>query len=160
MDGIITLIKILALIVSIISIGISIWYALEINSLHDQDDQKRREHFSIHADKKLSPNRIRWEGIAAQFKTNDPNLWRIAIIDADAMLDEMVSAMGYEGKSFGERLKHMQREGIAWTDAAWDVHLLRNKLAHEGSAYPLNDREAYRAYRIYENLFESNGYLA
>lgn len=160
--SIITFLRIISLFVSIVFVGIMAVYGLNILQLRKDRITRRNKHFSIGNTPKqtLSPNQKRWVNIVSQFKSSDVNLWRLAIIDADAMLDEMVSSMGYVGDTFGERLKNMQQQGVTWTDAAWDVHLLRNKLAHEGSRYPLNDREAYRAYRIYENLLESNGYLA
>jgi len=109
---------------------------------------------------KKSPNQDRWEVIEQMFKSPDHNAWRIAIIDADSMLEDLVTQMGYQGSSFGEKLKSMQHAGIPWLQAGWEVHLLRNKLAHEGSRYPLNERESYRAYRIYENILVNSGYLA
>jgi len=158
-SGIITFLKILSTLISIAFIGGAIASGLGILSLQKQHLINREEHFNIRKQTE-SPQRKRWKGIVAQFKSSDPTFWRMAIIDADTMLEEMITGMGFIGANFGEKLKHLQQQGIAWADAAWDVHLLRNKLAHEGTRYPLSDREAYRAYRIYENLLESNGYLA
>lgn len=158
-SGIITFLKILSVLASI---GFFAWIIVSIlgtQRLNREQDLKRHEHFNIRKESK-SPQMKRWETISQQFKSADPLGWRVAIIDADAMLEDMVTELGYVGSTFGDKLKHLQREGVTWSDAAWEVHLLRNKLAHEGSRYPLSDREAYRAYRIYENLFVSNGYLA
>jgi len=123
--------------------------------------KKRYEHFVQPEPKKgPSPRRQRWEDTADMFRSGNPTNWRVAIIDADSMLEELIIEMGYQGDTFADRLKAMQRAGVPWTDAAWDVHLLRNKVAHEGSRYPLTDREVFRAFKIYENILAGSGYLA
>jgi hypothetical protein len=159
LSGIIIFVKILSVLLSIGFLGGIIASAMSAIKLKNNNILRRDSHFNINKESQ-SLYKKRWMDIVQQFKSSDPIFWRVAILDADAMLEDMITEMGYTGSTFGEKLKHMQREGVTWCDAAWDVHLLRNKLAHEGSRYPLNDRESYRAYRIYENLLESNGYLA
>ncbi|MCA9352045.1 hypothetical protein KC866_01515 [Patescibacteria group bacterium] len=127
-------------------------------SLRKRD--RREEHFNVHEQLISSPQRERWDSIRGMFSSSNPTDWRMAIIDADSMLEDLVTQMGHQGDSFGEKLMSLRDDGVSWTDAAWDVHLLRNKLAHEGSGYPLSDREAFRAYKIYENILSESGYLA
>ncbi len=160
LSSIIAFLKIISFFFSIFFVGIIIVYSLNIITLKKKKLLQRHNHFNNSPPTINNPRNQQWQNIAEQFRSNDPNLWRLAIIDADAMLDNMILSMGYQGDNFGERLKNMQRQGVSWTDAAWDVHLLRNKVAHEGSRFPLNDRDVYRAYKIYENLLENNGYLA
>ncbi len=108
---------------------------------------------------KQDPKRERWENIKKHFHSQNPSEWRVAIIDADVMLEDMVTSFGYTNGSFGEKLKSVKREHNPWLDDAWYVHILRNKLAHEGASYHLSEREAYQAMKIYENLFYSLGYI-
>lgn len=133
-----------------------------LHSVFTHRDESFNNHFFTQKNiqKKISPQKQRWDLIKKMFTSPDPTSWRMAIIDADTMLEEMIADMGYRGETFGEKLKDMHRDNIPWLQAAWDVHLLRNKLAHEGSRYPLNERESYRAYKIYENILSGNGYLA
>jgi len=122
---------------------------------------KYQEHFSLgKAEEKSSPNFDRWQRVAGLFQSPDSNGWRLAIIDADTMMEDMITSLGYMGDTFGEKLKSMSQAGVPWLQAAWDVHLLRNKIAHEGDRYHLSDREAYRAFKIYESIFYETGYLA
>lgn len=161
------LLVILKIISAIVSIGfiIGIVYSvLGIKSLSRESAIKRAQHFSRGEGQPqaatLSPQQQHWNAISAMFHSPDQTSWRVAILDADSMLEDLVTQMGYKGVSFGEKLKDMHRDNIPWLQSAWDVHLLRNKLAHEGSRYPLNQREAYRAFKMYEQIFYGTGYLA
>ena len=156
----ITLFKIISLIVSFAFITGSIYSWFAIQEVSDINKQKWEEHFSLKKERKSSIETERWKGIKHIFSLPDQARWRTAIIDADIMLEDMVTLMGYQGIGLGDKLKSMQRDGVPWVQAAWDVHLLRNKLAHEGSRYPLNSREAYRAFKIYENIFIESGYIS
>jgi hypothetical protein len=160
-SGTLSSIKVLSLILVILFIGGIIASLIGLFYVGEENGTKFNNHFNrnTHSLEK-NPREERWLGIEAMFKSADKNAWRLAIIDADTMLEELIISMGYRGNTFGERLKDMHRNNIPWLQSAWDVHLLRNKLAHEGSRYPLNDREAYRAYRIYQQILVQSGYLA
>ncbi len=125
--------------------------------------QKFDEHFV--AQKKqitVNPRREHWKQVTkAITESNNSQLWRLAIIDADVMLEEAIDErFQIPGESFGDKLKQFDRSRSSWIDAAWDVHRLRNTLAHEGGRYPLNQREVVRAYKIFENLLTEFGYFA
>lgn len=128
----------------------------------DNQAKKLAEYFYLKKDipTQVNPAVEKWNHITKLFRSQDPAAIRMALIDADILLEKMITDMGYVEDSFGEKLKHMQRDNIPWVQAAWEVHLLRNKLAHEGSHYLLTDREAYRAFKIYENILFGTQYLA
>lgn len=77
-------------------------------------------------------------------------LWRIGIMEADNMLQEVLREKGYQGVEVGEMLKEASFKTI---DLAWDAHKLRNRIAHEGSDFVLTEREAKRAFTLYESVF-------
>lgn len=158
--GLLLFLKIISALISVSFIGGAIYSWMGSQDVTAMVDEKRRNHFATSKTVKISPVKKRWNHIVELFHAQDPNAWRIAILDADSLMEELITQMGFVGDSFGEKLKRMNESRVSWTDAAWDVHLLRNKLAHEGSRYPLNDREAYRAYKIYENIFHETGFLA
>jgi hypothetical protein len=77
-------------------------------------------------------------------------LWRIGILEADNLLLEVLKEKGYQGEGLGEMLKGASFKTI---DLAWDAHKVRNRIAHEGSTFELTEREAKRAYVLYESVF-------
>lgn len=132
------------------------------SKISKEKDLKRAEHFSLHKDSSVeqAPQQKRWEHIAGLFHSQNASDWRVAVIDADSLLEACITDLGYQGQSFGEKLKSMNSGQVPALDAMWDVHRLRNTLAHNGSAYNLTHREAFRAYKIYENILRDFRYIA
>lgn len=157
--GFVTVLKIIGFIVSLgFGVGIVIVF-LNNKDLDEKRAQKFKEHFHIHP-KKEDPRIERWNDITKHFKSHSEVEWRMAIIDADTMLEDLITSMGYQGQTFGEKLKSMQRSGLPWLQSAWDVHLLRNKIAHEGTAYHITEREVYWAFQTFERIFYESGYFS
>ena len=88
--------------------------------------------------------------IQGYMSSSSEALWRIGIMEADNMLQEVLREKGYLGVDIGEMLKSASFKTI---DLAWDAHKLRNRIAHEGSDFVLTEREAKRAFTLYESVF-------
>ena len=160
-SGLVLFLQVISAVVSVSFVVGAVYAWLGIQKVNDMNTRKRFEYFSLSKKNTTkSPQSEHWDHIVTMFQSQDPTAWRMAIIDADSLLEDLITQMGFTGENFGEKLKNMQQEGISWVQSAWEVHLLRNKLAHEGSRYPLNDREAYQAFKIYESIFQNTGYLA
>ncbi len=69
-----------------------------------------------------------WKVIEKKLAKKD--LWALAIIDADKLLDHALKARRYKGKTMGERLVSAQHD-LTDNGAIWFAHKLRNKLVHE-----------------------------
>jgi len=94
-----------------------------------------------------------WGIVEKHASSENPGEWRLAIIEADTILEEAVKRMGYEGDTLGERMKKIDRSMLRSIDEAWDAHKVRNLIAHKGSAYVLSKREAKRVIGLYEKVF-------
>lgn len=152
--------RIFGFVIAVIAFITVIYLLVKIFDLRDEYKDDFDEHF-LNSRKQIANPRIeRWSQVSEAIRSDQEGLWRMAIIEADTMLEELVSSIGYQGDTFGEKLKQVNRGDAPWLDAAWEVHRLRNILAHEGSRYALNHREAYRAYKIYENILHDSGYFA
>lgn len=99
----------------------------------------------------------RWNHIRELIESGEESDWRQAIIEADIMLDDLLTQLGYQGASLGEKLKAVDPAKFRTLDEAWDAHRVRNQIAHQGSAYPLTDHLAYRTILHYENVFKEHG---
>ena len=95
----------------------------------------------------------RWQHIQSLARSENPNDWRQAIIEADIMLDELITAAGYYGETVGEKLKKIERGYFPKIQQAWDAHKVRNQIAHRGSDFILTRAETWRALRNYEEVF-------
>ena len=96
----------------------------------------------------------KWKNIEELTRSENPNDWRLAILEADILLDELVSLMGYKGETFGEKLKTVEQSDFTTLEQAWEAHKIRNQIAHTGSDYILTLREARRVIDLYRQVFE------
>ena len=85
--------------------------------------------------------------------------WRIAILEADAMLDEAIKSAGGSGDTLGERLKSLDSGDFQTLQSAWDAHKIRNMIAHEGINFQLTQREAKRVIDLYEKVLSELKYV-
>lgn len=101
----------------------------------------------------------RWERLLTHLESDRESDWRLAILEADVMLSEMVTNMGYHGDSLGEKLKSIEASDFTSLQKAWEAHGVRNKIAHEGAAFVLTEREAKRVIGLYEEAFREFRYI-
>jgi hypothetical protein len=95
----------------------------------------------------------KWERVIELINSTNASDWRLAIIEADVMLEDLLRRMGYHGESIGEMLKGVEESDFLTLDAAWEAHKTRNRIAHSGSEFPLNEREAKRVVALFETVF-------
>lgn len=95
----------------------------------------------------------RWERALKHLDSENKNDWRLAILEADIMLDEMVTSMGLIGDNLGERLKGVEKSDFLTIDKAWEAHKIRNNIAHSGGEFVLTKREAERIIDLYSDVF-------
>lgn len=101
-----------------------------------------------------SASRARFERVLTRLHSEQESDWRLAVLEADVLLDEMVTQMGYRGDSLGEKLKAVEASDFTTLAKAWEAHAIRNKIAHEGAAFALPEREAKRVVGLYEEVFK------
>jgi hypothetical protein len=101
----------------------------------------------------------RWSTVMEHISSQNQNDWKQAIIEADIMLGDLLTGMGYRGESIGEQLKRVDSAHFQTIDKAWEAHKVRNAVAHEGSALNLNHIEAKRVIDLYKKVFEEFYYI-
>lgn len=164
----------LVIIVFIILIATVTHIKLSIKAIDAKVKKKYKEHFIVPATipaPSVSPEgavvsnvptplgRDRWQKIEALFTSNSESDWRVAIIEADSMLDEFVTSLGYPGANLGERLKNTNPQFFPTIQLAWDAHKIRNEIAHAGMDYRLSERTKEIARKNYEYIFRDAKYI-
>ncbi|MFZ2049076.1 MAG: hypothetical protein WAV25_02170 [Minisyncoccia bacterium] len=96
----------------------------------------------------------KWEKVQKNINSLNQSDWKLAIIEADVMLDDLLKASGYHGDTLGEMLKSVEKSDFVTIEAAWEAHKIRNQIAHDGSGFDLTDREAKRVIALYESVFK------
>jgi hypothetical protein len=101
----------------------------------------------------------RWNRIVRNIESPNENDWRQAIIEADVILADILTKMGYKGDGIGEQLKRVVKGDFESIDQAWEAHKIRNTIAHSGTEYILNQMEARRVINLYKQIFEEFYYI-
>lgn len=134
--------------ISIIIIIVIIILAIIINKI-------KKSNRSKNIDKQYFKKK--WEEIekAADMKTEMG--YKMAIIEADKLLDNAFIKLGTAGSTMGERLKVIIYK-YPNLKKVWEAHIVRNKISHE-SNYKLYDNTAKRALFIYKDALKEIGIL-
>lgn len=98
-----------------------------------------------------------WQEIQEHVDSDNPNDWKLAIIEADVMLGRLLETTGYVGATIGERLKSASASSFRTLDDAWRAHRLRNQIAHGGADFVLTQKMAREALVQYQRVFEEFG---
>jgi hypothetical protein len=101
----------------------------------------------------------RWATVQKHILSDNSNDWRQAILEADIMLEDVLTSLGYRGEGIGEKLKRVEKGDMATLDQAWEAHKIRNQVAHEGSSFNLSQFQAQRVINQYKEVFEEFYYI-
>ena len=97
---------------------------------------------------------LRWNRVLDQSSTSSPDSWRLAILEADIMLSELLDLQGYKGETIADKMKQVDSTKFNSIDLAWEAHKIRNRVAHEGATGELTAHEARRVIGLYEKVFK------
>lgn len=101
-----------------------------------------------------------WQVVLDHVNSESPAEWKIAILEADDILDEILEDQGYVGETVAEKLKTMSRTKIASYDDIWEAHKVRNEIAHGGAIdMDLSKKMARDTIAKFGNAFKELGYL-
>ena len=144
-------------ILSVFCIAIITYTIVRARELREDEKERINQAIADALFKKKQEERNanpRWHYVLNLVESLNPSDWRVAIIEADTMLEEFLRSRDFVGETLGELLKEAQGSGYQYIDDAWKAHIIRNQIAHEGFDFPFNQNEARRAIKMYENFFE------
>lgn len=101
----------------------------------------------------------RWQIIGKYYMSANQSDWKLAILEADIMLYEVLNKSGFKGFSIGEILKFTDKSKLATLDNAWTAHKVRNEIAHQGLDYVLTRQKVEEAIANYEKVFEELNFI-
>lgn len=99
----------------------------------------------------------KWKEIEELLNRGDEMSYKIAVVEADKLMDHALKSMAISGKDFGERLKLINYK-YQETKQAWFGHKIRNRLVHEAD-FHLDYRTAKQAINSFKNALISLGLL-
>lgn len=96
----------------------------------------------------------KWEKILKLSESENSSDWRLAVIEADIILDELLEKLHLPGETIGEKLKMVEKSDFTTIELAWEAHKARNMIAHEGGDFIINQHEIRRIISLYEAVFK------
>ncbi|MFH1838022.1 MAG: hypothetical protein ABH808_00775 [Candidatus Kuenenbacteria bacterium] len=99
----------------------------------------------------------KWQEIEGLLNKSSEISYKLAILEADKLLDHVLKSMFFPGNTLGERLK-VACYKYEKLRQVWWAHKVRNQLVHETN-YHLAYGEAKKALNIFKKGFEELGIL-
>lgn len=144
-------VTILAYVACVAAAWALIFYTLRYWQVLKEDDER---YTTIpEAEAHVALEHSRWAYIKQLIESPQESDWRQAIIEADIMLDEVLTNNGYLGGSIGDKLKTANPARFMTLNNAWEAHKVRNDIAHRGSDFQLTNHLAFRTIANYEAVF-------
>jgi uncharacterized membrane protein len=150
--------SLIAYIVSIILLMIYVYATIRYNQYSNLiTDQVRASERLYDEHYRGVRGQTRLQEVFTHLDSDNPNDWKLAIIEADIILDEILKDRGYAGNSLGERLRSITPTQLGSIDDAWTAHKVRNQIAHGGADFVLTKRLAEETISRYRRVFTEFG---
>lgn len=92
-----------------------------------KEEQEIESHM-ISPEQEFSQN---WQEIRELMSSDNASDWNMAMLRADAQLDDTLQHLGYEGETIADRLRIVDPTKLQSMDRVWSAHRLRNAIAHD-----------------------------
>ena len=150
--------SIFAYIFSIILLVLYVFASIRRNLYNDLLTQELRDAEAMYAQQYQGATKnSRLQDVKTNIASDNPNDWKLAIIEADIILDDSLKQKGYLGTSLGERLKSISGAQMNTINDAWEAHKIRNRIAHDGADFVLTKRLADETISRYLRVFSELG---
>jgi len=94
-----------------------------------------------------------WKNIVAKANTGTQENMKSAVIEADALLDNHLKNLGFEGEHLAERLSKLNPKSFKTLEPVWKAHKLRNDIVHTPGS-KITARQAQNSLLAYRNFFK------
>lgn len=149
-----------ALILSVIMLGLYAYASMWRWYYYGQNDKALRDAEQLYdAQFRGIRGNSRMDDILEHVASDNPNDWKLAIIEADIILDGLLKERGYAGNTLGERLKSIGPQQMDSLNDAWEAHKIRNMIAHEGPDFVLTKRMVQDTINRYQRVFREFGLI-
>lgn len=111
-----------------------------------------KEFFNYHAYMVRRINKD-WNKIIGRVKTNMETEFKLAVIEADLLLNEVLLRLGYAGANLTEKLEKTPKGKLSNHDQIREADLIYQKIVHDPS-YKLSRDETKKAILIFEQAFK------
>ena len=142
------------LVIALIFLAGIVYFVIETGWLSLRVDRFR--HIVLQSNMSRKHAQESWHRIEEQFYRGGESDLKVAILEADKLLNDALREAGIMGIQLGDRLKKTNAGQIPNLNELWQAHKLRNQIAHEPN-FKLKRDLAERALNIYEEALKNLG---
>lgn len=100
--------------------------------------------------------RNEWKKLKKNLESGEENKYKLAIIKADAIIEDILGRLKYKGKDFSEKIASIPAGQIEYLDEIKRAHETRNKIIHNEN-FPVDKKMAEETIGLYEKFLEFFG---
>ena len=146
-------IRMISFVLNLLFFGLLIYSWYKTKKIRKKENDDFLAAFAVAADSKVEKAK-EWQDIVDHVDSDNESQWKLALIEADKILEDLLREAQFDGEGVGERLKNAELQGgLKSLQDAWEAHKIRNKIAHE-QGFILTKREARVAIESYKKVFE------
>lgn len=93
-----------------------------------------------------------WIKIIKRLETDSEAEYKLAIIEVDSLLNDILESIGYSGETIMEKLKQLNSTTLPNIEQIREAHKIRNNVVHDPD-YHLTLDQAKKTLGIYEQAF-------
>ena len=152
-DGILGIARFVFIVLSIVMVLLTIWFMTRSNWLKSSyfEDWDEFITFRPHGVRKMTKA---WSKITARLETGLESEYKLAVIEGDGILDDVLKKMGYGGESLGERLEKLTPATLPNIEDIKESHQTRTNILHNPD-FTLSSDEARKILAVYEKALEN-----
>ncbi|MFC1756917.1 hypothetical protein ACFLZC_02060 [Patescibacteria group bacterium] len=147
------------IVVAFISVVLAIGVAYNLYKIFRMNKQHLAELTKIVTDVSHEERKTEWDGIKKHIDSDNESDWRMAVLEADSLMEDIIKKIGYKGETFGDRLSKVKSSQLKSIDEVWFAHKMRNRIAHEGKRFKLTKGSAQKIIDSYEKAFKELEYI-
>jgi hypothetical protein len=148
------LLEFFGVVVALIFLAGIIYFVIETGYFSYRINRFR--HIVLQSDISKKEAQESWHKIEEYFYRGGESDLKVAILEADKLLNDALREAGVMGVQFGDRLKKATPQQIPNLNELWQAHKLRNQIAHEPN-FKLKRDLAEKALDIYETTLKNLG---
>lgn len=94
-----------------------------------------------------------WKQIQKRMQSKEQNQWKLAVLEADRILNEILKMSGYLGDDLDEKLELITPAQLANVEDVKAAHEIRNKISQDPT-FEITQEKAKDAINIYKQSFK------
>jgi hypothetical protein len=96
----------------------------------------------------------RWKKVLSRLRSRKDAQFKVAVLEADSITDEILSQVGYQGINMGERLDGISANQLEMIEELKKAHEVRNEIVHKAD-FVLDRKTAHEVVGVYQKVLET-----